>query len=143
MEAFGKERGPLAVSLLSFITLGVYFIYWHAKINQEIGNYDEKIEVSPGLSALAVLTGYVANVLLLAGVISVFNTAERAKRMVRDFDAPVNISAGWATLLYLLGGLGFPMLAIFYPFYMQRKLNRFWHHQVAKMRVEAVPPKAA
>ncbi|MCL5291103.1 MAG: DUF4234 domain-containing protein [Actinobacteria bacterium] len=142
MKKLFRRRSPLAVVLLSVITLGVYFVYWYYKVNKEIAAYDEKIETSPGVSAFAITLGYFL-AFFIVGFISSYNTAARAKRMFHDFNTPISISPIFATLLYALSALGFPMLALFYPAYIQSKLNAFWRHESARMKAAAEERPAA
>ncbi len=143
-KRFGKHRNPLAVALLSFFTLGIYFIYWYYKVNEEIKAYDPRIEVEPGISAAAITLNYLFATVIafIIGLISAFNTALRASTMFSDYSSSVRISPVLAALLYALGGLGFPMLALFYPAYVQSQLNHFWREQ-AQVALEAEERKAA
>ncbi len=45
----GKTRSPLAVVLLTFITLGVYGLVWMYKFSKEVIIYTEDPKASPGL----------------------------------------------------------------------------------------------
>lgn len=130
-KKFGKQRNPLAVALLSFITLGIYFIYWYYKVNEEIRAYDPRIEVEPGISAIAIALNYLfaTVVAFVIGLVSAFNTGVRARVMFSDYNSSAMISPLLAALLYAFGGLGFPMLALFYPAYVQSQLNYFWREQ--------------
>jgi hypothetical protein len=54
----GKARNIFLVWLAwPLITLGIYRIVWWYKINREARDLDERIIVSPGLSALAITLG--------------------------------------------------------------------------------------
>jgi hypothetical protein len=50
----GKHRSVGVMVLLSVLTLGIYAIAWHRKVNQEMGDFDPRIHVHPGESAWAV-----------------------------------------------------------------------------------------
>lgn len=50
----GRHRVPAAMALLSVLTLGMYSIAWHRRVNQEMGDFDPRIHVHPGRSAWAV-----------------------------------------------------------------------------------------
>ena len=41
------KRNPLGVLGLSFITLGIYGLYWYYKVNQEIQRYTGDQTISP------------------------------------------------------------------------------------------------
>lgn len=136
----GKERNPLVVVLLSFITLGIYFAYWYYKVNREVVEYDEGIHTDPILSLLAITIGAL---LIIPPYISAFNTAARVRQMFSDNHAPISISPGAALGLYFLIAVGYPILQLFYPAYLQSKLNRFWRQQAAAIKAEAEQRPAA
>jgi hypothetical protein len=50
----GKRRSTMGVVLLSVVTLGVYSLIWHQRVNREVGNFDPRMHVIPGRSTLAV-----------------------------------------------------------------------------------------
>ncbi len=50
----GKSRSTLAIVVLSIITLGIYSLVWHHRINREVGNFDTRMHVIPGRSTIAV-----------------------------------------------------------------------------------------
>ena len=52
------KRNPLGVLGLGFITLGIYFVYWYYKANQEIQRYTGDQTISPSRSLLAVIPGF-------------------------------------------------------------------------------------
>ena len=51
------QRNPLGVLGLTFITLGIYGLYWFYKVNEEIKRYTRDDTISPGRSLLAVIPG--------------------------------------------------------------------------------------
>jgi hypothetical protein len=64
----GKRRRPAAVIVFSVVTLGVYSLVWHAKVNREMADFDARIEVRSGASALAVTLAWLVGFLTsLAG----------------------------------------------------------------------------
>lgn len=129
-ERFGKQRNPVGVAFLCFITLGIYFVYWHYKVNKEMLWYDQRIEVSPSISAVAVSIGWLF--LLIPSFVSVYNTTRRAQFMFADYNREIRLSPAVATILHFFLGVGFPMLSIFYPPYLQSKMNRFWRVEAAE-----------
>jgi hypothetical protein len=50
----GKHRSLAAMVVLSVLTLGIYAIAWHRRVNQEMGDFDPRIHVHPSRSAWAV-----------------------------------------------------------------------------------------
>lgn len=95
----GKQRAPWSVGVLSVLTLGVYAIVWHRRVNTEMRDFDPRMHVSPGRSTLAVAIPWIAGLLVsLAG----------AARILLDqlhvslpFDPHFTVVQGY----YLLGGL--------------------------------------
>ena len=80
----GKHRSTMAIVVLSIVTLGVYSLVWHHRINREVGNFDTRMHVIPGRSTLAVtipwalgwlvsIAGAVRIVLAVANVSLPFN----------------------------------------------------------------------
>jgi hypothetical protein len=64
----GKRRSPAAVVILSVLTLGVYALIWHKRINTEMGDFDTRMHVRPGRSAIAVAIPWLLGLLVsLAG----------------------------------------------------------------------------
>jgi hypothetical protein len=59
----GRHRSPGAMALLSVLTLGIYSIAWHRRVNQEMGDFDARIHVHPARSAWAVFLPWFAGLL--------------------------------------------------------------------------------
>ena len=59
----GKTRNIWLVWLVwPLITLGIYHLVWYYKINREARDFDEKIDVEPTLSLLAVAIGWIMGI---------------------------------------------------------------------------------
>jgi Domain of unknown function (DUF4234) len=75
----GKIRNPLGVIALSFLTLGIYSIFWYYYVNKEMAavgrakNTDE-LGDSPGTSVLAVTLGAL---LIVPAFVSLYNAWKR------------------------------------------------------------------
>jgi hypothetical protein len=75
----GKIRNPLGVIALSFVTLGIYSIFWYYFVNKEMAavgrarNSDE-LGDSPGTSVLAVTLGAL---LIVPAFVSLYNSWKR------------------------------------------------------------------
>jgi hypothetical protein len=95
----GKRRRGVVVVLFSVLTLGVYTLIWHARINREVGDFDPQMHVRPGRSMVAVAIAWLLGVLIsLAG----------GARIVLDllhvglpFDPQFTVTQAY----YLLGGI--------------------------------------
>jgi Domain of unknown function (DUF4234) len=74
-----KIRNPLGVVALSFVTLGIYFVFWYYFVNKEMAtvgrarNSDE-LGDSPGTSVLAVTLGAL---IIVPAFISLYNAWKR------------------------------------------------------------------
>ena len=107
----GKQRSPIAVVLLSIVTLGLYTLVWHHRINREVGNFDTRMHVIPGRSTLAVTIPWVLGWLVsIAGaariVLAVLNVA-------LPFDPHFTVLQAYGLLG---GGLVIPYLELLLPF---------------------------
>ena len=123
-EGLGKDRSPAAVLGLSIITLGIYFLIWYYKINNEIRHHDPSIEVKPGLAVIAMM-------LPVLSLVSAYSTAARIRQMQLDEGASQTISPVVALLLQIFLGIGFPL-------YVASQLREHWHaHRRELMHADA------
>jgi hypothetical protein len=107
----GKHRSTLGVVALSIVTLGVYSLVWHNRVNREIGNFDTRMHVIPGRSTLAVAIPWALGWLVsIAGaariVLAVLNVS-------LPFDPHFSVLQGYGLLA---GGLLIPYLELLLPF---------------------------
>jgi hypothetical protein len=130
-----KTRDPLAVALLTLVTLGVYFFVWYYKVNREMSELGrargtDELGDNPGNSLLAVTLGAL---IIVPAIVSVYNTFMRTQATARLTGVePLN---GWiAVALYVFLGIGFPA-------YLQSGLNKAWGAQTD--RAVAVPAAPA
>lgn len=126
MNEIGKDRSPASVLGLSIITLGIYFLVWHGKINGEIKRHDPLIKVSPGWAVVAMLFP-------ITNIVSGYSTAARIRQMQLDDGATTTISPIVALLLIMFLGIG-------YPLYIASHLREHWH---GHRRVAAPPVNVA
>jgi hypothetical protein len=122
-EGTAKIRNPIGVIALTFITLGIYGIFWYYFINREMrdlgqAHNTEELGTSPGMSVLAVTLGAF---IIVPPFVSLYNTAKRVQAAQRLAGRePMN---GWLALaLFLL------FSPAFYA-YMQDSLNKVWEIQ--------------
>lgn len=109
----GMDRSPAMVLGLSIVTLGIYFLVWYYKINNEIRQHDPSITVKPGWSVVAML-------IPVCNLVSGYSTAARIRQMQLDEGATQTTSPILA--LFLLW-----ILAIGYPLYIASELREHWH----------------
>jgi len=136
-----KIRNIFAVWLgLPLITLGVYAYVWYYKINNEARRYLNDPTISPVLSLLAILIGWI---LIVPPFISVYRTAGRVRRMQQQAGVP-NLITPWIALA-LLFVFNLDRL------YIQNELNRVWERHamlagnqpLGAVPYPAPPPHAA
>jgi drug/metabolite transporter (DMT)-like permease len=122
-RAIGKDRSPGAILGLSIITLGIYFLVWHGKLNAEIERHAPDIKVSPGLAVLAMM-------LPISNMVSAYGTAARIRQMQKDCGDGDTISPVVALLLFIFLGIG-------YPLYVGSQVREHWHGHSRANRLEA------
>ena len=62
----GRRRHPLVVGLLTIVSLGGYNVAWHDQVNGELSDFDARVDVRPGRSAIAVLLPWLASLVTTA-----------------------------------------------------------------------------
>jgi heme/copper-type cytochrome/quinol oxidase subunit 2 len=112
----GKTRNIWLVWLVwPLITLGVYYFVWWYKINREARDFDEKIEVNPVLSLLAVTIG---SIIIVPPFVSIYRTGLRIAKMQEDAELQPSCN-GWI-------GVGLSFVASLQSLYYQTELNKLW-----------------
>ena len=112
-QKIGKTRNAGVVILLGIFTVGIYTIVWYYKINKEIKEHDPDQEVNPGWATVALLVPIV-------NLVSMYNTANRIKRMQKADGSQDLISPGAALVWAILFG-------IVYFIVVQAALNNHWY----------------
>jgi hypothetical protein len=107
----GKTRHPWGVWGLSIITLGIYFLYWWYKVNEEVNDYDPSIEVEPVLAMLALFVP-------ICNIVTIVRTGSRIGR-AQENATGTNRTNGWLGLLLAI-------LAALDIVYYQSNLNKLW-----------------
>ena len=114
----GKIRNPAGVWLLSFVTLGVYFLYWWYTVNKEVQAFDARIDVKPGLATLA-------HFVPICNLVTIFTTGKRIGQAQATGGASGRCS-GWL-------GLVLTLVFSLHVVYYQSQLNDLWvRHQPAR-----------
>jgi len=124
--ASAKVRSPVAVAILTVVTLGIYLLFWWYFINREMADYGRakgtaELGDSPGKSTLALFPGALVIVPAIWTTVTTFQRVQAAQR--RSGQQPLN---GWlALVLYLV------LSPAFYA-YMQSGLNGVWRAQATE-----------
>jgi hypothetical protein len=107
----GKRRSTLAIVVLSIVTLGIYSLVWHHRINREVGNFDTRMHVIPGRSTAAVTIPWAIGCLVsVAGAVRIVLAVAN---VTLPFDPHFSVLQAYA----LLGGfLVIPYLELLLPF---------------------------
>ena len=119
-----KIRNPLGVVGLSLITLGIYYLVWYFKVNNELSNLGEsrgtdELGTAPTKSLLAMVPGFL---LIVPPFVSLYHTCERINRGQKLTGEGVALNPPLAFVLsVLIGPVGL--------FLMQSSLNHVWVNQ--------------
>ena len=124
-SATAKTRHPVAVAVLSLVTLGIYIFFWWYFVNREMADYGRakgttELGDSPAKSVLALFPGALIIVPAIWTIVATFRRIQSAQRLAGG--SPIS---GWLGLvLYLV------ISPAFYA-YMQSGLNSAWKAQAA------------
>lgn len=119
-EPAGKLRNPVVVAVLTFVTLGIYTIFWWYQINREMADHGRArgrtdLGDDPALSTLALFPGSMVVVPGVWTTVTTFQRVQAAQRLHRQL--PIN---GWLGLVLAL------VLSPALFGYMQSGLNSAW-----------------
>ncbi|MHB8490007.1 MAG: DUF4234 domain-containing protein [Candidatus Dormibacteria bacterium] len=107
----GKRRSTFAIVTLSMVTLGIYSLVWHHRINREVGNFDTRMHVVPGRSTLAVAIPWAIGWLVsIAGAVRIVLAVAN---VALPFDPHFSVLQAYGLLG---GGLLIPYLELLLPF---------------------------
>lgn len=107
----GKHRSTFAVVVLSMVTLGVYSLVWHNRVNREVGNFDTRMHVIPGRSTLAVTIPWVLG--WLVSIVGATRIVLAIASVTLPFDPHFTVLQAYGLLA---GGLVIPYLTLLLPF---------------------------
>ncbi|MFZ0089474.1 MAG: DUF4234 domain-containing protein [Solirubrobacteraceae bacterium] len=116
-----KIRNPVAVMLLSLVTLGIYYLFWYYFINREMRDLGEARGVdighSPATSVIAVTLG---SFIIVPPFVSHWKVGTRMERAQQA----AGVVGGNGVIYFILWVI--PLVSIVSPFYMQTQLNEVW-----------------
>jgi hypothetical protein len=113
----GRPRGTVFVILMSIITLGIYFLYWHYKTGDEIKKYSGE-----GLGGILWLV-----IAIVIGIVMWFVAPSEVGNNLykkEGMEPPVSGKTGFWMLIPLAG-------FIIWVVKVQGALNRFWESKGA------------
>lgn len=122
-----KKRDPLGVLGLSIITIGIYWLYWYYKVNDEICRFENDDTVRPGKALLAITLGWL---IIVPPFISVYNTSLHIVRMEQRAGIQQRLSPAINVILLMVASVGIGI-------YSQEHLNGVWD---SATRAAAPPP---
>ena len=65
-----RVRTPLGVFALSVVTLGMYWLYWYYRVNDDIRMYLRNYSIRPLISTLAIVGLFIAGPLVVVAVLA-------------------------------------------------------------------------
>ena|SRR5436190_11679846 len=118
-----KVRNPVGILLLSFITLGIYGIFWWYFINREMAdlgraNNESKLGDNPVLSVIAVTLG---GLVIIPALVSHYRTLKRIETAQNVVLGSNNFSP---VLLFIVSFI--PLVNLVVAPLMQSNLNQVW-----------------
>ena len=122
-----KIRHPVAVPILSIITIGIYYFYWWYQINREMVDLG-KARNADGLgenattSLLALIPGFL---IIVPPYFSLYNGVKRMQRSQEVTTGDVTFN-GWIVLILILAGFVVGITSIIVPGYIQSEMNKVW-----------------
>jgi hypothetical protein len=116
-----KIRSPVAVAILTLVTIFIYLFFWWYFINREMADYGKRRGVaelgdSPGKSTLAISLGLLVIVPFVWTIVTTFKRVQALQRLTGEA-TPIN---GW---------IGLILAVVIEPAlfgYMQSGLNSSW-----------------
>jgi hypothetical protein len=107
----GRPRSTLLVPLLAVASLGVSALVWHHRANRQLEEFDPKLHVRPGRSAVAVAVPWLVGLLITVAGAALLITARMSIHI--PFDTHLTTAQGY---LLLAGLVAVPYLTLVLPF---------------------------
>jgi hypothetical protein len=125
----GKTRNIVLVWLVwPLITFGIYHLVWWYKVNREARDFDERIQVDPVLSVLAVTIGAF---IIIPPFVSIYRTGERIAQM----QEAAGMQRSCNGVIGIVGAFVLGLQSLYY----QAELNRIWAHLGSQPEGTTVP----
>jgi uncharacterized protein DUF4234 len=110
------KRNPLGVLGLSFITFGIYFLYWYYQVNDELRRFEHDETISPVRSLMGMIFGWI---IIVPPFIAMYNTAKHVQGVEERLAIQPQLEPALAIVIMLF-------LSIGNGIYIQEHLNRIW-----------------
>jgi amino acid transporter len=110
------RRQPLGVLGLSFITFGIYFLYWYYKVNDELRRFARDETISPVRSLMAMIFGWI---IIFPPFIAMYNTARHLQVAEERLGIQPELEPALVIVIMLFISIGNGV-------YIQEHLNRVW-----------------
>ena len=107
----GKHRSTFGVVALSIVTLGIYSLVWHNRVNHEVGNFDTRMHVIPGRSTLALTIPWALGWLI--SIVGAVRIVLAVLNVTLPFNPHFTVLQAYGLLA---GGLVIPYLTLLLPF---------------------------
>jgi hypothetical protein len=129
VEQTAKIRHPVAVPVLTIITLGIYGLYWWYQINREMRDLGRARGVDglgekPTNSLLAWFPGAL---IIVPPYVSLYNGCKRMQRAQEVTVKEITFN-GWIVLILILASFLVGIAGIVVPGYIQSELNKVWEN---------------
>jgi hypothetical protein len=126
-EQTAKIRHPVAVPVLTIITIGIYGLYWWYQVNREMRDLGrargaDGLGENPTNSLLAWFPGAL---IIVPPYVSLYNGCKRIQRSQEETVGEVTFN-GWIVLVLILVSFLIGIAGIIVPGYIQSELNKVW-----------------
>jgi hypothetical protein len=124
------KRNPLGVLGLSFVTFGIYFLYWYYKVNDELRRFEHDPSISPTRSLMAMIFGWI---IIVPPFIAMYNTARHVQGVEQRMSIQSQLEPALVIVIMLLVSVGNGI-------YIQEHLNRIWDRGAGVGAMAPLPP---
>jgi hypothetical protein len=111
------------------ITLGIYFLYWYWKLNDDLRTFEHDDSISPTRSLMAMIFGWI---LIVPPFIAMYNTAKHVRAVEDRMAIQPALEPALVIVIMLVFSFGNGL-------YIQEHLNRIWD-RAAGAASPVVPP---
>jgi hypothetical protein len=128
-EKTAKIRHPVAVPVLTVITLGIYGLYWWYQINREMRDLGEaRSAAGLGEKPLNSLLAFFPGALIIVPpYVSLYNGVKRMQRAQEVTTGNVTFN-GWIVLVLILASFVVGIAGLVVPGYIQSEMNKVWEN---------------